>query len=176
MPYSVELFFDPVTSDAIQAMWKGLASVTGSDYMVKNGVYPHVALTVMESNCPELEKFVSEIALKTQPISMEPTKIDSFHASPDVVFLGMKKDEKLMKLHADVYGVVERYGLKCQEYYTPEKWIPHCTLAMEFDPKFTSAAIKKAASELINLHLFATSIGIVSFPPTKRLSNWELKG
>ena len=50
MHFSIELFFDRETSEAVQHAWRTLAEVSGSDYLLEHGVYPHLALSVFEAD------------------------------------------------------------------------------------------------------------------------------
>jgi hypothetical protein len=175
MPVSIELFFDSVTSNAIESCWKDLTGITGSEYMVKNGVHSHVALTIVEAMPSELHSKMKKFAMEFSSFPLIPSGIDSFKADSAVVYVGFERVGLLEKIHQDVYKLVQEFGLKPDDYYTPEKWIPHCTLAMEFPLIKEKNAVESVKVEVLKLPYRVEALGVIKYPPTELISEYKLR-
>lgn len=143
--------------------------------MLQNGVYPHVALAVMESLNPELEKDLIQIAEVLSPFPLSPSDIASFQTDPTVVYSGFKRIGALEKVHVDVLQAMAKACVKCHDYYTVERWKPHCTLAMQFPLALAKQTIEAAKAQIPTLPYVVESMGVIMYPPTKRLSHLKLR-
>jgi 2'-5' RNA ligase len=92
--------------------------------------HPHVSFQAARTSDvrrlkTDLQKLVSQI----EPFVVEVKGIG--HFDKKVIYLRIRKTQELVKIHR----LVEQFlQIRCQdlfEYYTPENWIPHLTLAQE---------------------------------------------
>ena len=177
MPYSVELFFDPVTSQAVGAAWRDLALPARGDYMVRNGVYPHVALAVLEDgvDVARLRAALSDLAERLPSLSLEFQKVGCFPNTAGAVYLGFEKNAALGVAHSQVAMVLEQVGLTNHELYRADMWVPHCTLAM-YCQNHCEEVSGAAGQRDWNLPFIAEKLALVQHPPTALLDSWPLRG
>jgi hypothetical protein len=167
MFFAIELFFDDETSGAIRRAWRVLKEVSGSDYMMENGVYPHVALAVFEADdVARAEKVLGQCG-RMISFCLKPTGLDSFSGEIAVVFLGFAPDAPLLSVHQAVAGSLNQAGLVVNPYYQREVWRPHCTLAMQFPASLTQKVITAATNLSWECPYRVESMALVSFPPTR---------
>ena len=171
MPYAIELFFDEAASAAVQEMWSQLAPVADSDYVIRNAVYPHVALAVVDDvpDAGRLQEALGSLAQRTPTYPLAPTGIGCFKIDKPVVYIGFDKIGLLKRLHADVAAILAATGLSNHEYYQWDQWQPHCTLAMEFDAENLSPVILTAMLAQWGLPFQVASLALVEYPPTELL-------
>ena len=130
MPFVVELYFDPSVEARIRGAWKAINEAGISDSMPKGGYRPHVSLGV----CNHLEtdllaQELSIFATSVTPFRLSFPNIGIFSTSEGVVFLGVTVTEALLSVHAAFHEIFKKHAEDQREYYTVERWVPHCTLA-----------------------------------------------
>lgn len=164
MPFALELFWDERTDAEVRRVWHQLSEVTGVDYLLRNGVRPHVALAVFESKAGGLSGWQEKVGKEAARFGLKPDGIGTFDNG--VVFVRIRRDEKLEALHRACLGFCRDIGASVSPYYTPERWQPHCTLAQSLPQVSLEQAARIAAEELRPCPWMVSAIGIVSFPPT----------
>lgn len=157
MPYSIEVRFDPACEAAIIALWQQAAEFYGSDYMLVHGVIPHVALIVSEE---DLSAVFAHCALRTTAVTFADL---GFFAGGSIAHLAV--DRALHDLQRACYHTARTLGLPIDPYYTPDTWIPHCTLAQQ-----ASRNVGVPLRCAVPCSATATSLILVRYPPTTLLS------
>ncbi len=178
MPFSVELFLGGPGSQEVLAAWKELAPAADSDYMIDHGVYPHIALAVMDDvgDADAMFGRLKELAGRIEPASLDCCGVGSFPSDSPVVYLGFQQNKLLSDVHCEVMEILDSFALANYEYYQPARWVPHCTLAMEF-PAGRLPEVAQAAEAIEWSSSFAIeSIAMVEYPPTKLIFNSPLEG
>ena len=169
MPFSIELFFDDKTSEAVRNAWHVLKDVCGSDYMIQNGVYPHVSLSVFEAeDAAQAQRVFARCAKNIIPFHLTPSGIDCF-LGEKVVFMGFDLDAALVAAHDEITRALNDENLVSNPYYRRHAWRPHCTLAMQIDPNHAEKTVATAAVLSWDWPYQAEAMALVSFPPTRLL-------
>jgi len=169
MRYGIELHFDKVSTSVVKEVWSQLAVVSQSDYMVSNGIYPHISLAVLD-NISEPEQLREMLEVLSQEILPEPLKdtgIAYFESQKPVVYLGFTKGGFLSSIHAGVEGVLETLGVTNHEYYQQNTWTPHCTLGMEFGAEKLDAVVSMAKTIEWNVPFCVDEIRLTAYSPTE---------
>jgi 2'-5' RNA ligase len=170
MPYAIELFFDSATSQGIQSVWSKLAESSGSHYMIENGVYPHVALTVFDLTAfPTAALFekLNEVASGLTATALSSTGVHYFPGQQPVVYMGLEKCAFLFDAHRHVVDVLDRLGISSHEYYRSDRWVPHCTLAMKFQAERLERTLEDARQLPTDKPFQAVELALIEFSPTK---------
>ena len=140
LTYAVTLYFDDESSERLRELTKGLADVTGNNYMIQNDVPPHLTLGmfhVNEADEDKLKKLFGEFVEKarTEILAGKEFMI-SFGVFEDfvgkVIFRKIEKDELLAgvnKLLHDIF--VPHFEAGDNKNYLPENWYPHITLSFK---------------------------------------------
>jgi hypothetical protein len=123
MPYSIEVRFDQQTESKILSIWQDAARFYGSDYILKNGVIPHIALLVGDS---QLEKIFPKVEVPSGLIRLSGIL---FFADGLVSYLKAEVPQSIIDLQKLIYQLALESGSVIDSNYSLEHWIPHCTIA-----------------------------------------------
>ena len=80
----------------------------------------------------------------------------------------------MLELHAQVQEILHSWCAEPNPYYLPGKWMPHCTLALELEPRLISQAVDIGLQLPLPLHGEITEIGVIEFRPVKHLFAFRL--
>lgn len=178
MQYAIELFFDQTTEAKLNRLIELVADRGISTKFIEWKTRPHIALAcyndVDEERCIEiLKKFAASH-------EKEPAYLDSVGVFNDtkIVFATPTMTRRLYDLQSELHAAMNDFDTSGWEWYCPDGWVPHCTLAMTAEDG--AEAFFKAA-ELI-LHEFEKiegvycEIGLVKCPfPAEEIYTAELK-
>lgn len=149
MDYAAVLYFDQVTQAKIIKIMNQLGQLGADQSLLEAGIKPHLTLaswTGNEENYEvQLRKFIKESC--SLPITF--SSIGIFPDPQKVIYLAPVKDQLLINLHQSFYkcfaGAINDYN----NFYLPEHWVPHCTLA----GKLTDYQLLQALDLLLKLSL-----------------------
>lgn len=127
----------------------------GTDYMLRNGVVPHVALLVSEHD-------LSGVFHALEPPVMS-LRLDGvgFFVGGAAAFLHVVESRELKGYHRKVFETAERHGVGIHEYYRPQRWVPHCTIAQECT---TNLGVPLPVEPM---DVDVRSLILVEYPPTR---------
>jgi len=158
MPYSIELRFDESAEAEIKQVWKKAAKFFGTDYLLQNGVIPHIALLVGDET---LAGVYDQLMPPVANIELDGLQ---FFAAGDVAYLSAKVGTLILKWHQAIYELAMEANCPIDAFYTPAKWIPHCTVAQGC----TLNKMKPFSTDKISAPI--ASLILVKYPPTRLLS------
>lgn len=172
MPFALELFFDPWADGYIRSIWKDLQVISGSDYMQRNGVRPHVALAVFEiENVDRVSGWRKALGGFSGTLSLHPSEIS--HFASGVILVSFQENKELQALHRSSLDFLTSVGAHVSAYYEEHSWLPHCTLAQGVEKDRMHGAIAQARTMLMFSPWQVASVGIVQFPPTVTVDEQE---
>ncbi|SRR5579871_259290 len=136
MPFSVELFFDPKSSMAVQQCGAFLQKAGVPSIFSTLGASPHVSLAVFEQYNPErLHALLKKLAASYPPTSFRLSSAGTFFGKEGVLFLAPVVTDSLLKIHDWIHRALPKAVEGNWVYYLPGGWVPHCTLAIRLTPK-----------------------------------------
>ena len=92
--------------------------------------FPHFSYQVAETYDMELAAGVlSEVARTTAPFTVRTTGLGIFNITHPVLYVPVVRSPELSDLHEMLWREVTRAATGATEYYRPEMWMPHITLA-----------------------------------------------
>lgn len=142
--YAVTLYFDSDTTSKIKGLVSEFSHVTGSDFLIKNNVPPHVTLGAFhctQSEVPHLKKlfhdfyersfdFVNSVKDSKCFFKMDFSSIDTF--LDKVIFLKPVMDENLRSLNRCLHDIMlPHFESGDNRNYIPERWCAHVALAVK---------------------------------------------
>lgn len=164
MPYAVELYLDPAADAAVRRLWAGLAADGVSSVMHEGPYRPHVSLAVMDTaGLDALNAGLASVAAVMSPLALTLSSIGVFPSSEGVVFLGVVVTEALLRVHATVHELAVRTAGKLWDYYTPGRWVPHCTLAYRLQPERIPDAVQVCLQFPLPLVARVAAVSVVEF-------------
>ena len=94
--------------------------------------YPHFSWQIAESyDMGKLINIFEDIAENTKPFKVKTTGIGLFTGKSPVIFIPLVKDTQLLKFHHSVWDRLIKVGEDISDYYSPQSWVPHISLAYE---------------------------------------------
>ncbi|WP_412969150.1 2'-5' RNA ligase family protein [Fredinandcohnia sp. 179-A 10B2 NHS] len=102
-------------------------------------IRPHITLAVYNSELP-VENYINSFRFFTENLTQIEVNFDilstfppneKFHTS--VVFMPPTITSHLYETHRQFYKELIKYNSFANELYVPERWNPHCTLAIGLD-------------------------------------------
>lgn len=168
MGFAIEMYFDPVTDQAVRDLWEGLADAGITRIQLDLGTRPHVSLAVVEDGDEEvLAQAVDAFAVETSFIQFTLAHAASFPTDQGVVFLGVTPTQGLIEAHRRFHGRLERANVRVVPYYWPGKWVPHCTMASTVDRVRVGAAVALCSRARLPLVGSMQEVGLVSLEPSR---------
>lgn len=172
--YAIVLYFDDTTNKIIGNMIERTATLSGNSYMLDINIPPHVTLGCFF--CGEQSDLLEKIESFVK--SVTPFKV-TFHSTgafePYVLFASPVKDECLTQLNALLHeSLLNSYKPAENTNYLPNKWMPHCSLAVRLDAEqFVKA---KAIEAEIDFPFTAlvTKIALAKCNPYNEVAIWKI--
>lgn len=135
MSLVVNLTFSPADEQVVRAWWVacdrgGLPSL-GATSATES---PHVTLAVLESD--EAGALVEQLEASLYGLGGPTVLLAHFgvFVQPKLVlFLGVTPTDELRYLQREVIDTAVAAGADVWDHYQPGTWVPHCTLARDFD-------------------------------------------
>ena len=114
----------------VEDVWRGLDEALGL-----RGIYvtpfPHFSYHVADHyDVDMLESILQEFAANTAPFEVLTTGLGIFTAGIyPIVYVNVARSPVLSAINAALWSKVEEASAGIVEYYHPEQWVPHITLA-----------------------------------------------
>lgn len=168
MQYAIELYYDKETEDKLFELAKRVADEKISTRFLDWKTRPHLTLACF--NDVEEAKCIEKLKAFAKDHKTMPAYIGSIGMFNDTktVFVSPVMNSSMYQFQRELHEFLEEFDTKGWEWYCPDMWVPHCTIALTGDDN-DNAFFK--ASDLL-LHEFKkmsgkfVSIGLVkvSFP------------
>jgi len=167
--YAVSLWFDEAAEARVRALWRELAKA-GAETFVDGPIRPHVTLAHGLDLEPEPFVAALEGRLESQSaFDLTLTGLGLF-AESGVLYLTTRMTEPLWTLHRAVAGLAAAHGALLSPHYRPDRWTPHCTLALNLTPEAMLNAVAACQGVPFPFSATATRVGIIENPSERELA------
>jgi 2'-5' RNA ligase len=127
--HGVGSLLDPASTSRVKALWSRIERE-----FEERGVlvmpHPHVSFQVaQEYDRRALESALERLAEETSPIAIRTTGLGTFDGPWPVVFVAVENDPSVREFHRRVWEVCGPLARGAFDYYRPDSWVPHITLA-----------------------------------------------
>lgn len=171
---TIELFFDALSESRIRDLWHQFDSF-GPPIMRDSNVRPHITLLACDSvDVTAASAFLERVATVTPSFPVSLRSFGLFPAPLPVAFLAPKVTSDLLVLQARIFAEFSPLAAGCSSLYSPEQWIPHCTLALELSPQHLGFALDACRTFGLPLACIASEIGLVDYSPCRQLYSKSL--
>ena len=168
MQYAVELYFDKETEKKICDLAQEIADANISAKFLEWKTRPHLTLAcfndVEEEKCL---KIIREFAAEHKPMLAYIGSVGMFNDTK-TIFLSPIMRKEMYQFQSELHDCLKGFDTRCWEWYCPECWVPHCTVALTGED---GAEAFYQASDLVlrkfeKISGMFTSIGLVkiTFP------------
>jgi 2'-5' RNA ligase len=173
--YAIVLYFHKDASRVLAQGIQKAADLTGSRYMVDVDIPPHVSLgCFLADEADGILQLAEKAAADLSSFSLTFDRVNGF--APRVLFASPVKDAPLTRANEQIHQLFsEHFPPADNAYYTPEKWVPHCALALRLDE--TQYEKGMAIQTLMPLPLTAQAqkLAVARCNPYQELAAWELR-
>jgi 2'-5' RNA ligase len=120
---------DTPSSNRVKSLWSTLEREFGLRGVLVMP-YPHFSYQISQGyDRVAIELDLDRIARELSPFEIRTSGLSTFDGSWPVVFIAVEKDSQLSSIHRRVWDRCLPLARDVSQYYTPEAWIPHITLA-----------------------------------------------
>ncbi|NLW11496.1 MAG: 2'-5' RNA ligase family protein [Clostridiaceae bacterium] len=159
MDYAVLLYFEEKADCLIDKWTQDLVKLGLNSRFAEIGMKPHLTLAEFDlTDLGEVENLLKDFASWQQPVDLKFSSLGVFPGENSVLFLNPVVSERLVKLHQDLNSLL---GKCCNDFsplYTEEHWVPHCTLALDYDNDHLNQAMRYLGSRFLPIDTKAVSI------------------
>ena len=146
MQYAIELYFDEETEKALSALAQRVADENLSGKFLAWKTRPHLTLAcfndVDETSCAER---LRGFARRHEPIPAYIGSVGMFNDTR-TIFASPIMNRSMYQLQAELHEALSGFDTTGWEWYCPDRWVPHCTLALTGEDE---DSVFYRASELI---------------------------
>lgn len=130
MQYAIELFFDKKMEKKLYKLAKRVADEKLSTKFMEWKTRPHITLACF--NDVDEEKCIEQLKLFAKTHKQTPAYLGSVGMFNDTkaIFTSPIMTEEMYALQRELHKYMEGFDTKGWEWYLPNRWVPHCTLAM----------------------------------------------
>ena len=130
MQYAVELYFDKATETTIFSLAEKIADAGISTKFLDWKTRPHLTLGCF--NDVDEEKCMERLKAFAEAHKAMPAYIGSVGMFPDTktIFLSPVMNRGMYRLQRELHDCMAGFDAKGWEWYLPERWVPHCTIAL----------------------------------------------
>lgn len=173
--YAIVLYFDEISNDTFKEIIKNVALISNNNYMIDVNIPPHITIgSFFSDECTNLLTIVEDFVKHIEKFDVKFDKISAFE--PRVLFASPIKDANLMRLNTLVNDTFLNHAMPADnENYTPEKWIPHCALAVRLDKEQFEKAMIIEKSIDFPIVVKVQKVALARCNPYKEIKVWEIK-
>ena len=136
MPYSIELQFNTHSNRQIQRIVDLLMKEKVNNVTIEQNIIPHLTLAVYDAlDINETINNLDSLKSKYKAFNLKLSGIGLFPSDEPSLFLIPKVTVELLTLHKYICELFELYKNSQWQYYKPENWIPHCSVALYLSKK-----------------------------------------
>jgi 2'-5' RNA ligase len=114
---------------------------------------PHLTWHIANNyDLPALKEQLSAWCARRRSFWLRAAGLGVFTAPEPVLYIPVIKNPRLLRFHQDLLRYVLPLAGSASEYYAPEGWIPHITLAFgNLEPETMGCAVKNLAFRLVTI-------------------------
>jgi len=166
MPFAISLRASEETENLLKDYWSQFNQFETIPSMLELNYAPHISLLVYEdAPVDRLREVVSLVFSEQHEIRLRFDKLDYFDKPQLVFWASPVKSNNLLALQSEAYKLM--LPVFCDQYYRPENWVPHSTLATAVPACNKEMAIAFASTEISSFDIVFDKVDCVEFPPVR---------
>ena len=167
MTFAIHLTFDKSSSNFIKGIFNNLKESKLAPYMFESGNEQHIGLALFDQYDQSLiDQILPEFANSINQFNLNFQGIGIFPGTAPVVFLSPLFSKKLRKIHKEMHNRIKNIIKENLDYYKPNKWIPHCTIAIYFEKNNLGKITEEMNKIQFPFKVKITEIRLIEVPTT----------
>ena len=172
MSYAVECYLDDAASETINAL---RTLFKKNKITIDEGTSPHISLAIYDEIDPELfSERIKDFSEVFSSFSFNFMNFGIFPTMESVLFMAPKVSDELLFFHSEFHKQFKPFSRNLSEYYSPEYWVPHCTIGIYLNKKQIRKAIGLLREIELPMKAEIREIGVNQFPPNRELFRYKL--
>ncbi|MGV1759533.1 2'-5' RNA ligase family protein [Rhizobium sp. A22-96] len=173
MPYAIVLKCSNASAALVTDLWREASRFETVPSMEALHYPPHLTFAVYQDiDVPLLFATAQKAFGRTPPLSVEFSGIDHFPNDMLVLWARPADDRVLRHIHHAIHEEID--PALCHEHSRPDRWQPHCTIAMKIPASAAEQALEWAAGTEARFTLTFDAVDCISFPPVEILKEVKL--
>ncbi|MFK0165800.1 2'-5' RNA ligase family protein [Rhizobium sp. NPDC090279] len=174
MPYAIVLKCANDTAAPVMDLWQEASRFETAPSMQALNYPPHLTLAVyQEIAVSSLFAAARKTFANMPPLTVEFSGIGHFPNEMLVLWARPTDDRVLREIHRAVHDEID--PVLCHEHSRPDRWQPHCTIAMKIPASSADQALTWAARTDARFTLTFDVVDCISFPPVEILKEVKLR-
>src|SRR5450759_3562562 len=163
---AIASLLDPATDQQTKNLWQFLEDNCGLAG-IKTAPFPHFSwLSCDDLNWIPVSKNLDRIAIKVKSFKVSTAGLGIFGGSKPILYVSIVKTPELLAIHQQIWNKVRRYLVNPQDYYLPENWMPHITIAYgDLTPANLACAIQNLVFETMSFEILINNISVIFNTP-----------
>ena len=129
----------------------------------KRPAVPHLSYHVAGSyNWSGVIAALDDLATRFAPFDIVADAVAIFESIPAIVYLTVSDPAQLRTLHTAIFERIARHSHAPDEYYTPQAWVPHITIASGIDPLEATRLAQSLRSKKIHWKIRIDNLAFMS--------------
>ncbi len=173
MPHAIVLKCAHDSAAPVLDLWREASRFEAAPSMEALNYAPHLTLAVYADIAPSsLFAAAEKVFGEMRSFQVEFSGIGHFPNEMLVLWARPADDRILKNIHAAIHGEID--PVLCHEHSRPDRWVPHCTIAMKIPSSSAAAALKWVAATPARFTLTFDVVDCISFPPVEILREVKL--
>lgn len=175
MRYAILLVLDEESQHKISNVRTYLSSSGVSDDKFKLN---HITIAIFDaSNVDRLIETTEKFVANQKPFSLELASVGTFMTPSNIIYFAPVMTKELLKANDDFFNLITPDFIAIDRYYTPDFWVPHCTLASNTtDTEMIKAFELLKQKNILPLKVVVNKLCILQIDPIpyKRIAEYVL--
>lgn len=173
MPYAIVLKCTDDSAAPVLDLWREAGRFEASPSMQALNYPPHLTFAVYEDIVvPLLVAAAQQAFTNVPPLAIEFSGIDHFPNEMLVLWARAVDDRAIRQIHRTIHDEID--PALCHEHSRPDRWQPHCTIAMKIPTGAEEEALRWAAATPAKFTLNFDVVDCIGFPPIDILKEVKL--
>lgn len=177
MPFAVELYFDEQVASAVAGLQERLEGLGPGLSLRTLGFEPHISLlTCADVDEDGVRAGLREVARRNGPLHVSLESAGAFPPDASTLFLVPAASPALVAIHRSVWACLADVTTAPNAYYSPKRWVPHCTVAQGVPPAERARALAVMVATGLPLQGRLVSVGLTGYRPAVCRFRFPLTG
>ncbi|SCB33027.1 2'-5' RNA ligase family protein [Rhizobium hainanense] len=174
MPYAIVLKCANESAAPVLDLWREASGFETAPSMQALNYSPHLTFAVYQDVAMPLLFAAAQKAFgNVPPLAVEFSGIGHFPNEMLVLWARPTDDRVLRQIHRVIHDEID--PALCHEHSRPDRWQPHCTIAMKIPASAAETALSWAKATPAKFTLTFDVVDCVSFPPVEIIREVKLR-